>query len=416
MNDSDQIYYSEVSDNLIDQYGPDDTSAYFHDADQPGPSVTEEKRPRIKRDYTEQKKQTVRIRKALDEGTMLRITKSIQPPKAGQLGMIFRRLKKSEALLKQLPEVVQEEEIGQISLKQEQEANLIKTRNDPEALESIFSGLVLDTGRRQEIGDFDDEDLITREKKVIPDRLGKYQIRPPGFDLKHIQGITAEEVRGSDEYQKEREIFEITTMLHQVHADQIQREHCIAALKLIKKKLLKTIFEEPEDGCTETCARIRPVVRIFKRPKIDLIQSESKSDLSRNIPGFDRYTLDCEIREEALGLYELHRIGMAHPAFEKAKMNARSLQRQQVGLEKEKPKTSVKLTKREKLMSSEEPKTTAEPMKMVIRRVPSHPVNKRPRNPNYKISKDIQHPPSQPIIAKKKPRKVGIRSQFKDWD
>lgn len=194
MNDSDQVYYGEVSDHLIDHYVPDDTSTYYHDVDQPGPSVMEEKRPRIKRDYTEQKKQTVRIRKALDEGTMLRMTKSIQPPKAGQLGMIFRRLKKSEALLKQLPEIVQEEEIGQISLKQEQEANLIKIRNDPEALESIFSGLVLDTGKRQEIGDFDDEDLITREKKVIPDRLGKYQIRPPGFDLKHIQGVTAEEV------------------------------------------------------------------------------------------------------------------------------------------------------------------------------------------------------------------------------
>lgn len=120
------------------------------------------------------------------------MTRSIHQIRPGQLGMVFRRLKKSGDILQQLPEKVQLEEIGPAALRDEQEEKLEDMRDDPEALYKLLSGLRLETGINQEIGEYDDEEMGTFNKRVIYSEIGKYKIREPGFDLRNVQGVTAD--------------------------------------------------------------------------------------------------------------------------------------------------------------------------------------------------------------------------------
>lgn len=132
------------------------------------------------------------MRTYLDDGTIQRLTTSLPQIKPGQLGILIRRTKKNSRVLRQIPAKVQLEQVGESALKEEANSKLREIRNDPAALYTAFSGLKIDTGVRRDRGDFDMSKKKKKVKRVIGHRIGKYEIRRPGYDLKHFQGVRHE--------------------------------------------------------------------------------------------------------------------------------------------------------------------------------------------------------------------------------
>lgn len=109
-----------------------------------------------------------------------------------------------------------------------------------------------------------------------------------------------------------------------------QIELDIKMFQFLKKRLnrtprfiKKTIFEEPPYGCTDTCARVRPLIKYYPKPNFnrditnDIENVDEDQRLVKNHPKFDPYSLENEVSSEILNAFEMHRRAMIHPALNK---------------------------------------------------------------------------------------------------
>uniref|UniRef100_A0AC34F2Z7 Uncharacterized protein n=1 Tax=Panagrolaimus sp. ES5 TaxID=591445 RepID=A0AC34F2Z7_9BILA len=381
------VFFTDSVYQPIDDHGLDiDQEADFRPA-----SSVETKKETVKkpmRDFSNQKKITQKVRQFIEEDDLMRITKTIKKPKPGQLSCGVRRMKHDVIALSKLAPAIQGTVIGPTRLKVSEKAKLKELREAPTSIEH-------------------ETDAPLAPVMLYPKETNLFAFRAPGYDIHTPLGNTQSDIRRSKVYKKATELAEIDTVIKKLDTAIIDLK--VESIKSFQnqnniKEPLN--FEHPDDD-EETCARIRPLLQVIRRPLIEVnLMNEASTSKIRDDHRVSslaaihsdinaEYSLYGDIRPEALIQEEMARRGYQHcnDYLGRIAVMAEGLERsKKIVTDENDPKSKKKSNRK-----NEATEKGDEMIKMVIKRIVPPKGKNTSQAATYQITKK-----EEPIEPKKK--------------
>uniref|UniRef100_A0A7E4URL8 Transcription initiation factor TFIID subunit 1 n=1 Tax=Panagrellus redivivus TaxID=6233 RepID=A0A7E4URL8_PANRE len=233
-------------------------------------ALTLDPKPKVKRDYSDQKKLTQKIRQLIDRDQLLNLTRPVSGLKPGQICLGIRRMRMDPTMLALVNKQIENIVIGKNRLKVAEKKALKEERAQRSEMDVLF-----------------DTKTKCRIPIAPPCFEDAFKVRPPGFDMTNISGMTVDEVEKLDLANAAREFLELTNAQKKL---QFLRDLATENRNRLVNSTNQDVeeephhFQQPSEGETDTCARVRPLLKPAKRVLIALADDANTKDMPQFTP------------------------------------------------------------------------------------------------------------------------------------